>query len=149
MYNTNSDADDYFNARFGFEKWGLLTEPNKSKALFSANQILDNICEWFYDKTDSEQTAEFPRNGEIEIPTKIKYAECEIAYLIVENNSVVTDPGAQLIEMKAGPVSMKFDTVKQSNPLINDLIKIMVSDFGELKQEMSKTSTTIIDFYRG
>lgn len=130
-YNTNAEADTYFSARFGFDLWGALTEPQKSMSLFSANQILDNLCDWYGDKTVEDQTNEFPRDGETVVPEKIKQAELEIAYNIISTNSVNTNPGDPLEELKAGSVSLKFKVeTKGANPLVNDLTRALLKNYG-------------------
>lgn len=130
-YNTNAEADSYFSARFGFDSWGALTEPQKSMSLFSANQILDNLCDWYGTKTSDTQTNEFPRDGETVVPEKIKQAELEIAFNIISTNSTSTDSGDSLEELKAGSVALKFKVEnKGANPLLNDLTKRLLSGYG-------------------
>lgn len=149
-YNTVPAADTYFSERYGYLKWASLSDPIKTTALVSANQVLDLLCTWDGYKTDPDQENEFPRDGETEAPDDVKTAELEIAYLIVDTNSVETDAGDSLTELKAGSVNLKFRaTSKAGNPLVNEITKKLLGPLGQCDFNMGSGSTTLIPSYRG
>jgi len=149
-YNTNVNADTYFSERYGFSLWEALAEPEKTKALNSASQVLDLLCVWDGYKTDENQAGEFPRDGETEVPDAVKYAECEIAYLIVEQGAVNTQGDDALTELKAGPVDFKFKGSKPNgNPLVNPVVRSLLRPLGRCDFNMGGGSTTSIPMYRG
>ena len=149
-YNSVADADSYFDARYGYTKWGVLTTANKEAALVSANQILDLLCQWSGEKTDENQENEFPRDGESEAPEAVKVSELEIAYAIVDTGSTSTDAGDSVEKLKAGSVELGFKvTAKAGNPLVNDTVKTLLSPYGNCDFNMGGGSTQTIPVYRG
>lgn len=140
-YGTVAEADTYFAARFGFDKWIPLTELEKEKYLVSAAQQEDVLCLWYGEKSDEDQLLAFPRTPDADpTPLDIKHAQFEIAYAIVDTNSVSTDGGDPLTELKAGSVTLKFDPSATGNPLVNDLASSLLSAYGIC----GSGSTTII-----
>ena len=133
-YLTVAEADTYFSARYGYDSWALLDNPTKEKALISATQQLDLLCTWNGYKSDSDQQLEFPRSGTSldadPTPQAIKDAECEIAFLITTEESVSTDGGDALTELKAGSVTMKFKATTTGNPIVNDLTVKLIAPYG-------------------
>jgi len=133
-YISVTDADDYFSSRYGYDSWALLDNTNKEKALVSATQHLDLLCNWYGYKSDSDQDLEFPRSSSSidadPTPQDIKDAECEIAFAITSTGSTVTDGGDALTELKAGSVTMKFKATSTSNPIVNDLTLKLLAPYG-------------------
>lgn len=134
-YNTVAEADTYFDARYGYDKWAPLDDIQKQQALTSAQQQLDLKCMWYGDPTDPEQDYAFPRDGDTEVPQDIKDAECEIAYNIVSagSSSAATTEADPLSELTAGSVTLKFDTADAtttSTSLFNDLTDKLLSPYG-------------------
>lgn len=148
-YNTVSEADGYFSARYGFDKWESLTESQKLAALTSASQKLDLLCHWNGYKTDPDQEAQFPRNGETEPPQEVKTSELEIAYLIIDTGSTATESDDSVTMLKAGSVQLEFNsTGKEGNPLINGTVETLLSPLGECSFNMGGGSTLSIPIYR-
>jgi len=149
-YNSIADANAYFAARYGFNKWGALSDVVKESALVSANQILDSLCVWTGYKTSESQEFAFPRNGETVAPDAVLFSECEIAYLIIDNESVSTDSGDSVSELKAGSVSLKFNAIsKAGNPLVNGLVKTLLSPLGVCDFNLGTGASKTIPIYRG
>lgn len=87
-YVTNSEANDYFqNSRYNAGLWNATGEPDKTKLLFEATQLIDNL-NFSGDKADEDQELEFPRGDDDDIPEDIKIACYEIAYAILAGRDV-------------------------------------------------------------
>lgn len=127
-YVTEAEATAYFSDKYGYSKW--TTESNKDKALISARQQLDLLCNWYGEKSEPDQVPEFPNTYISPTPQDIKDAQCEIAYAIVDTESVSTDADDALTELKAGSVNMKFKATAVRNPLVNDLVMKLVAPYG-------------------
>jgi hypothetical protein len=139
VLNTNSyvsadDADDYFDARYGYDLWEALTADQKAAALISAASHLDSLCFWYGYKTDIGQALAFPRNGETEAPAAITIAQMEIAYSMVAAGSAAEagkeDP---LTALTAGDVSLSFKGVGgKTGGLVSDYVKRILVPHGDL-----------------
>lgn len=128
-YVTAAEATTYFSDKFGYSSWTAFVA--KDGALVSARQILDYQCQWFGEKSDSTQPLAFPRTPDADpVPQEVMDAQCEIAFAISVTGSTVTDGGDALEELKAGDVSLKFKATKNANPLVNDLTRALLSQFG-------------------
>lgn len=148
-YNTLGEADIYFTSRYGYGEWAVLTDDVKNSALLSASEILDLLCTWNGVKTDPEQTAEFPRDGESEVPQAVKTSELEITYAIVTTGSTSTKGDDSLTRLKAGPVEMEFKaSMNSGNPLINGTVRTLLSPLGECSFNMGGGSSRSIPVYR-
>ena len=121
-------ADAYFSDRYGFEKWA--SEVNKEQALISATQILDSLCVWESVKVDPDQKLEFPRVGADPTPEAIKQAQCEIAYAIIDSGSTSTEGERLLKSLEAKGNLEWFGEKNYENPLVNDLVKSLLSTYG-------------------
>lgn len=149
-YNDVASADTYFAARYGFAKWGTLTDPVKLSLLTSASQILDQLCTWDGDKTSDAQDGEFPRDGDTTVPQDVKDSECEIAYRIIDEESTSTDAGDPTEKLKAGSVEIGFKVFsKAGNPLVNNLTRTLLSPYGECDFNMQGGGSRAIPMYRG
>lgn len=79
-YANASEADDYFkNQCVGRDEWFNVASDKKDASLLQSTRLINNLS-FLGKKTDSTQTNEFPRNGDLIVPQKIKYATFEIAY---------------------------------------------------------------------
>lgn len=149
MYNTITTADVYFNNRYGYDLWNELDETSKNQALSSASSYLDLSCDWYGDKCDESQTPAFPRTPDCpNIPFNILYAECEIAYLMIENGSAKNTIDDTLLKLKAGPVELGFkgDTSPYSDPFMSTYINQLLLPYGECT--ITTGSTTLIPIER-
>ncbi len=128
-YVTAAEATAYFSDKFGYGSWTAFVA--KDDVLVSARQILDSQCQWYGEKSDSIQPLAFPRIPDADpVPQEVMDAQCEIAFAISVAGSTTTDGGDALEELKAGDVSLKFKATKTANPLVNDLTKSLLSQFG-------------------
>lgn len=135
-YNTIQEANDYYSSFFfDLSKWNGFNDSDKQKILNSASQNLDISCKWYGYKIDKNQSGEFPRNIANPVPADIKKAELEMAFSIVENGIGVSTikKDLPLTELKAGSVTIKFDTkgeVKNRDILLNPYVKSVLSKYG-------------------
>lgn len=121
-------ADAYFESRYNSSFWTALNTATKETLLKSATRAEDVYCDWSGDKTDDEQDLEHPRNGDTEVSEKIKIAECEIAFSIHSNNSVIDEKEAPLTKLKADVVELHFAELASTtstlyNSYTQDLLK--------------------------
>lgn len=109
-------ADELLEFRLGATAWSdvAVTEPVKEAALVTATTRLSSLC-YEGDKTASEQSLPFPRDGVETIPLWLEQATAEYALLLVqsyleeEDLTTETDIQAQGIKrIKAGPVELEF-----------------------------------------
>jgi hypothetical protein len=82
-YLTVADAEVYFQGRLNSEVWDSASDTDKEKALASATRLIDRL-NFEGAKTDPNQVAEFPRNGNETIPKEIGIAACEIAIALLD-----------------------------------------------------------------
>lgn len=82
-YGTVADGDIYFSNKLRPVSWTSATDAEKLLALKEATVILEMFA-YRGIKTDSNQELEFPRGGDIEIPTDIEEAAYEIAFNILK-----------------------------------------------------------------
>lgn len=66
-------------------------------------------------RTDDEQEFEFPRNGEEEVPQRIKTAQLVAAILIDSGEDLLQPQGQRVLSESAGAVSVSYsDTSRQA-----------------------------------
>lgn len=128
-YVSAADATAYFGDKYGFDLWTPSTK--KDAALVSARQLLDTYCSWFGHKVSESQPMAFPRTPDADpVPQDIKDAQCEIAYKIIENNSVSQVADDPLVSLKAGSVEMVFKPSKAGNPSSSKLVDSLLAPYG-------------------
>ncbi len=128
-YIDSADADAYFADLYGYDKW--TSEANKDKALISAAQHLDLMCSWYGIEAVTGQDMAFPRTPDADpVPQAIIDAQCEIAYLMVDQGSSVSTTDDALTELKAGSVTMKFKATSPDNPFKTDHVLSMITPYG-------------------
>jgi hypothetical protein len=86
QYGTSFEGDIYFLNKLLTEPWDSATEEQHNRALSEATILIDQL-RFSGSKTDPEQLLEFPRNGETEVPQKIKNACFEIAFSLLDGVS--------------------------------------------------------------
>jgi len=89
-YADISFADSYFDERYGADSWVESSEQNKTKLLKTATMIIDQL-NFAGEKSEEDQTNEFPRGSDTEVPLNIKRACCEIALAILDGRDVNQD----------------------------------------------------------
>lgn len=82
FYGSLGEANNYFAVLLQGKKWKSFSSDNKLLALKSATLLIDNL-NFAGDKTDEGQTLEFPRDGDVVVPDKIKKACFEIAMALL------------------------------------------------------------------
>lgn len=82
-----SDADDYFLTRLDSGLWEQTSQTNKDKALQTATRYINQL-NFSGDKADANQTLEFPRGTDTEVPQPVKDATCELAYALLDGHDV-------------------------------------------------------------
>ena len=88
MYGSVSEAEEYFQTRYGAGAWdALANQPNETKdkiaSLTTATHIIDRLnfkgC-----RTSTTQDLQFPRDGNTAVPIAIKLATYEIALALLD-----------------------------------------------------------------
>lgn len=77
------DADEYFAAHLFSNAWDISALEIKEKALLHACRNIEALV-LRGSKTSSLQLMQFPRDGDLKIPTAIKDAQCEEAIALLE-----------------------------------------------------------------
>jgi hypothetical protein len=141
-YISVANADIYFNERLYTESWdAVVLSADKEIALITAFNLLDTSFDWFYDKTESDQIQEFPRNDELVVPQKIINAQCEIVLLLLRNGADLVKPDK---EMKLDVISIKTDKVS----IFSDIVLNFVKDYGREKNLESQKQVNIVNVLR-
>jgi len=108
IYGSVSDGDLYFANLFGRDAWKEASVADKNAALFEATQTIE-MYNYRGDKTDPNQTLQFPRGGDTVVPTNIVWAAYEEAYQILrgrDNEAEVKDLRVQ--QRKFGQVVTQY-----------------------------------------
>lgn len=121
--------NSYLSSRYNSDDIEALSDPIKETILKSATRAVDVYCVFAGNKTDYEQTLEFPRNGDTEVDEKIKISQCEIAVSIYESESVVSENEPNLKEMKVDVITFKFGDISKTNTLYNDYVSRLMRGF--------------------
>jgi len=108
-YGNLADAESYFLTRYDADAWDDATTTQKKKALISATRIIDRL-NFEGEKTDDDQTLQFPRADDVLVPAEIKIACYEIAFALLDG----VDPELEarnldLTATKYGNVSASFN----------------------------------------
>lgn len=84
MYGSINDADIYFTEqRLNSELWFESTINNKTAALNQATRKIDMLNYWGI-KSITNQSNEFPRNGDTIVPKEIIWATYELAFALLD-----------------------------------------------------------------
>lgn len=82
-YISISAATDYFANRLNTDPWDDASEIDAEKALNMATDAIDRL-NFLGEKTDSSQENQFPRSGDVTVPTDIQEACAEIALRLLD-----------------------------------------------------------------
>lgn len=119
-YNEAADLTAYATAR------GITLTGDPSILLTQALDWLE-LQPFSGEKTDPSQELEFPRNGDTEVPAKIKTAQLVAAVLIDSGEDLMAPQGQRVLaESVAGAVSVEYsDTGRQSTyyPQLSALLR--------------------------
>lgn len=126
-YPSLTEANEYNDAHIS--GWSG-TDAEKEVALQMATSLMDYYFIWTGSAVDAVQALSWPRNGMLsrngfaipntEIPRDLKRATSELARLLrIGDTTAVSDVSANgITELKAGPVTLKFDLEKiKSQPI--------------------------------
>ena len=83
MYNTIAQAETYFEGRLNADAWDNASDTKRTKGLTQASRILDQL-NYLGRKYDVTQDAQFPRDSDTVVPDQIRYAECELALVLLD-----------------------------------------------------------------
>lgn len=100
------DANTYFNTRVDVAAWTASSDPEKEKALATAAALMNEII-WVGVAASDSQVLAFPRAGDYmdpvlgkvvtlntaQIPQRIKAANCEQAYQLLNNDGLLDETG--------------------------------------------------------
>lgn len=118
-YINQSDADTYFAESINNTAWTALSSTQKEQYLVTATRMIDRQT-WAGDKTVSNQTLAWPRTSVVDrygnavnsaaVPLDIINAECELAFAISVDPSVLTvkNQSSNIKSVKAGPAEVTF-----------------------------------------
>jgi hypothetical protein len=123
-YLTVEEAVIYFDTgRLGSDAWDCASATDRGKALVMATRAIDRL-NYHGEKTDPDQTLQFPRLNDTEVPQDIKDACAEEALALLDGK----DPEAErealgITDQSFGPLKAKFD--RETSRPINILHGIM------------------------
>lgn len=156
-YVSLAEADDYFAGNFSaMARWEELTESQKNAALRQATLILDNLAYAGY-KTVSTQPLQHPRKSVVDregyaydenvVITKVKYATCELAYWIAnEENRLFDDTELeQFKSINMGPINATKDDGYEASDLpgaVKDMLEAVSPGF--MKDDVGSSSPKFI-----
>lgn len=106
-YGTIDEAEEYFSTRLHTDAWDDAEELERTKALTMATKIIDNF-NYKGTKTSESQENEFPRGGDLEVPSEIQEACFEIALKLLDE----IDPDIEIDNLNK--VSSAFANVKSN-----------------------------------
>ena len=136
-YVTEAEANSYFfGERVYNDAWDN-EDDNNVQALIQAARLLEYHIVWLYEKTDSDQSMQWPRTGFAdidtdEIPQAVKYAQMELA-LELKKDDATTFLGSQGVGyLWMENIGMQIDT-KQTKQLIPDHVFAYISNLGDRK----------------
>ncbi len=78
-----ADAKDYFKSRVDISAWECKDDATRLRALNQATRIIDQLPIMGTKASDTQDT-QFPRYPDVDVPTAIKDATCEIAYALLD-----------------------------------------------------------------
>jgi hypothetical protein len=94
FYGTVLEATSYFDNRLHSTVWFNASAPNRNAALIQSARIIDGFA-FKGQKTDPEQSLEFPRGTDTEVPQDIRIAAYEISINLLDGR----DPEMELESM--------------------------------------------------
>jgi hypothetical protein len=117
-YVTVEEANAYFSDRLDVAAWSESNDPERSKALITATQILDSL-EWAGVAVSDSQSLAFPREGSYFDPrlgsdislsstkavTRINTATFELAYHLLNNDGLLDQTG-DVTDLQIGSIQL-------------------------------------------
>ncbi len=109
-YTTESEGVTYATGAYPAPTgWDAADTDSRERTLSEATRIVDQLNFKGF-KTDTDQTLEFPRDGDTTVPQAIKDACSEIAFSLLDGvDPVIEFENVWMTSMKYGPVASTFD----------------------------------------
>lgn len=107
MYSTVEAATTYFETRLHSGLWGETSMTDKIAAMTTATRHIDRLS-FVGCKTESDQELQFPRGGDLSVPSDINIACYELAYSLLDGR----DPEMELEALAV--VSEGFASVRET-----------------------------------
>jgi len=112
-------AASYFEDRIDVAAWVSASDPQKSQALVTASQMLNDI-RWIGQSTSAQQLLAFPRVGvyydtmleanvaldPLVVPNRIKQATYELAYHLLNNDGLL-DMASTVANLQVGKIKIE------------------------------------------
>lgn len=137
-YATEAEADDYLaNSRLYSDSWASQPPLTKERALRMATLLIDELA-FFGLKTFSEGSLKWPRSSVLEardstvlldsdtIPTKLKYATAELAFLLTSEDRTVQEGGTGISELTVSVIRLKFDQATQKTAVSDSVLNLLI-----------------------
>lgn len=140
-YATLAEANEYHDTRLHNSEWGNATDLTKEAALIWATRTLDVNFYWYGRKSTETQALDWPRSGVTDsdgysidsdvIPVQVKWAESELAFLLIKNDrTVAADPNQDGVkELKINGIMLKFEVAPMQAALAASVVTL-VQEFG-------------------
>ena len=112
-YATIAEANTYLDDSVRAGSWEFLDDDSKARALLTATRMLDRAT-WDGEKSDPDQTLEFPRTGladygSTQFPGPIIEACIELAYELTQDDEIeTTSQGKNTKRLKAGAAEIEY-----------------------------------------
>lgn len=106
-YGTLERAGIYFDNRLRNQPWRIATVQERKSALAEATELIDRLA-FAGLKTDDTQFHQFPRNGEISVPSNVEKATYEIALKLLDG----FDPDLEIDNLAS--VSQGYSSVRST-----------------------------------
>jgi len=130
-YLTVVEASAYLDRRLRTGAWdaAVLWYDDAAKALMHACILLEGLP-WTGDKTDPDQALAFPRDGETDVPTAIKDAQCELANWLLgfDAEALAHLSHAGVTRHMVGPVQMDLERVGGSFHSLPPIVQNLLGD---------------------
>ncbi len=110
-YVVLADAETYFNERLNVGSWDDSEDDDKNRSLIMATSAIDNL-NFTGEKTDDDQTLQFPRYDDASIPTEIEQATYECALALLDGVDIEMEKETMHVtEQRIGGVKVGYDPV--------------------------------------
>lgn len=109
-YIALADAETYFNERLNADAWDDSEDDDKKRAIIMATAAIDNL-NFTGEKTDTDQTLQFPRFDDSSIPTEIEQATYECALSLLDGVDIEMEKEIMHVtEQRIGGVKVGYNS---------------------------------------
>lgn len=141
-YVTQTQADDYHDARLFATGWTGAVTGDKDAALVWATRLLDTHFEWAGGKFTLTQALRWPRFGALDrdgelidsaaLPTSLKNAVSELARLLIAGDRSIEKGTEGLSKLKVDVIELAFDKFDRTGTIPDEVYQ-MISHLGRLR----------------